>query len=319
MAASPVYCTARDVKDVFPNMDKYDDKIPVYGWVSDAQANTYQAGNCGNITALFLDGKNLGAAKASIVLCVGNQDWFYDDVNDVVYYFHSSINPVDSLIESGEDYVTLVARVMSNASRFFDSRVDSGIPRDMFKNRKGVFDYMIVRTTSLLAAYFLSSSKEPGSELSENFLKEANFNLDQINTGQSKLSYQVSSDSSSGVLRDVSTIEATSLRIVDTRGSYKGVYDCLKIIITTPGVIGVAKFDVYAGDNQGIKTNKIVDGQIISGLYQSIGSGLQIRFAGLNADSASIENDEWEMEVWGVRESMDGSPGSSRNTQMTRT
>jgi hypothetical protein len=318
MAASPIYCTVRDVKDVFPNVDQYDDKTPIYGWVATGVTNQYQSGNSGKITNLFEDGVNLGATEADLSTVTTNAKWFYDADTDVCYYFNDVDNPVDLLMEAGEDYDTLLTRNMSNASRYFDSRVDAGIPRDMFKNRKGVFDYMIVRTTSLLSSYFIAQAKEPGSELANAFLEEANFNIEQINTGKTKLSYQVSSDSSSGVLRDVSTIASGSLRIVDTRGSYKGVYDCLKIIITTAGAIGIAKFDVYAGDNQGIKTNKIVDGQIISGLYQSIGSGLQIRFAGLDSDSASVLDDEWEMEVWGIKESMDGSPGSGRNTQMTR-
>ena len=318
MAASPTYCTARDLKDVFPNMDQYDDKTPIYGWVVDS-GSLYKASNCGNITNLHVDGVNEGAAESLKADVDANGKWFYDSTEDTCYYFNSDTNPVDLLMESGEAYDTLIARIISNASRYFDSRVDAGIPRDMFKNRQGVYDYMIVRTTALLASYFLCNSKEPGSELAQTFLEEANFNIEQINTGKSKLSYQVSSDASSGIIREVvAPVNANPLRIVDTRGSYSGVYDCLKVVITTSGKVGVGKFDVYAGDDQGIKTNKIVNGELINGLYQSIGVGLQIRFAGLDADSTATQDDEWEIECWGQRESMDGSPGSGRNTQLTR-
>ena len=82
------------------------------------------------------------------------------------------------------------------------------------------------------------------------------------------------------------------------------------------GKVGVAKFDVYAGDDQGIKTNKIVNGELINGLYQSIGVGLQIRFAGLNDDSTSTQNDEWEVEVTGIYEEVENA--SMRSVKATR-
>ena len=322
MATSPTYCTARDIKDVFPNMDKYDDKIPIYGWVATGTTSLYKAGNCGKITNLHVNGVNEGNPESLKADVDANGKWFYDSTEDTCYYFNSDTNPVDLLMESGEDYSTLITRYISNASRFFDSRVDAGIPRDMFKNRKGEYDYMIVRTTALLAAYFLAQAKEPGSELAQQFLEEANFNIDQINNGKSKLSYQVSSDSSSGLIREVVAPQnANPLRIVDTKGRYSGTYDLLKVVISTAGKIGVAKFDVYAGDETGLKKNKIVDGEIITGKYQSVGNGLQVRFSGTDDDATATLGgtpDEWEIEVWGYQESMDGSPGSGRNTQMTR-
>tara|TARA_Y100000401_G_scaffold55907_1_gene44292 strand:- start:36635 stop:37639 length:1005 start_codon:yes stop_codon:yes gene_type:complete len=324
MATSPTYCTARDIKDVFPNMDKYDDKIPLYGWKAhDSISNVYVLYNTGKITNLFQDGQEMTNVANSIDwTSANNGEWTYYESSDRIEFKHSSNSPIDTLMESGEDYNTLITRYISNASRFFDSRVDAGIPRDMFKNRKGEYDYMIVRTTALLASYFLSQAKEPGGDLAQTFLDEANFNIDQINNGKSKLSYQVTSDSSSGLIREVVSPQAANpLRIVDTKGMYSGSYDLLKIVISTAGKIGVAKFDVFAGDESGLKSNKIVDGEIISGKYQSVGNGLQIRFSGADDDAVATLGgtpDEWEIEVWGYQESMDGSPGSGRNTQMTR-
>ena len=323
MATSPTYCTARDVKDVFPSMDQYDDKKPIYGWVTTNTTNLYKAGNCGKITNLHVDGINEGAAESDAVSVNSNGKWYYSSTEDACYYYNDTTSPVERLMEAGEDYDTLITRMISNASRYFDSRVDSGIPRDMFKNRQGVYDYMIIRTTALLASYFLSNSKEPGSDFSKVFLEEANFNIEQINSGKSKLSYQVSPDSSSGVIREVVAPQnANPLRIVDTRGMYNGTYDLIKVVISTAGVIGTAKFDVYTGDETGLKKNKVVDGEFITGKYQTVASGLQIRFSGKDDSSTATLGgtpDEWEIEVWGFRESMDGSPGTGRNTQMTRT
>ena len=92
----------------------------------------------------------------------------------------------------------------------------------------------------------------------------------------------------------------------------------LKIIVTTGGAIGTSKFSVFGKDSDALKVNQIVTDKIINGQYQTIGNGLQIRFAGKNDSSVATANDEWELEVFGKYESMDESPNSGANTRMTR-
>ena len=168
----------------------------------------------------------------------------------------------------------------------------------------------------------LVNSREPGSPIATQLFDEINFNLERINTGQVKLSYQVSSDASKGVLREVVSPQAANpLHIVDTRGDYYGIYDLLKIVITTAGAIGTAKFSVYGKNSDGLKVNQIVTDKLINGQYQTIGNGLQIRFAGQNDSSVATLGgtpDEWELEVFGKYESLDESPNSGANTRMTR-
>ena len=247
--------------------------------------------------------------------------WFYDSYFDQVSLYLST-DPNDLLIEAGEDFATLITRIMKNSSRYVDSRIDAGIPRDAFKDKEGNYDYFLVRTASLVSIYFLINAHTPGTEVAEKFLAEANFNIDQINTGKTKLSYQVTGDSASGVLREVVAPQAANaLYIVDTRGHYSGIYDLMKIVISTAGAIGTAKYDVYHGDSTGLKKNKVVDAELITGKYQSVGSGLQVRFAGsTDASVATLGGtpDEWELECWGQYESLDDSPGSGTNTRLTR-
>ena len=208
---------------------------------------------------------------------------------------------------------------MKNASRYVDSRIDAGVPRDAFKDKEGNYDYFLIRTASLISIYFLINAHTPGSDVAEKFLAEANFNIEQINTGQTKLSYQVTGDSAGGVLREVVTpANANPLHIVDTRGHYSGIYDLMKIVITTGGVIGTAKYDVYHGDSTGLKKNQVVTAEVITGKYQSVGSGLQVRFAGSTDASQATATDEWELECWGQYEALDDSPGSGTNTRLTR-
>ena len=191
MAISNTYCTHRDLKDIYPNVDEYDVKTPIFGWEIDD--NYGYAYNTGLVTMLYSDGKELGAPESSSgeVDAVGK--WFYDADTDRIWYFfgNSNTNPNNKLMEAGEDYSTLITRTIKNASRYFDSRVDAGLPRDQWKDKEGNFDYLVIRTTALIAAYMLINSKQPGSDLALTFLNEVNFNIEQINTGKSKLNHQV--------------------------------------------------------------------------------------------------------------------------------
>ena len=317
MATSSTYCTHRDLKDIYPNLDEFDVKTAIYGWVV-VSGTKYAAHNSGLVTQLFADGEDLGPAQSAHTDLNTEGEWFYNSAEDVCYYYAAS-TPADKLMEAGEEFSTLITRIMKNASRYLDSRIDAGIPRDAFKDKEGNYDYFIVRTTSLVSIYFLINSLSPGSDVAEKFLAEANFNIDQINTGKTKLSYQVTGDSASGVLREVTAPQAgNALYIVDTRGHYSGIYDLMKIIISTAGAIGTAKYDVYHGDDTGLKKNQVVTAELITGKYQSVGGGLQVRFSGSTDASVGTVNDEWELECWGQYESLDDSPGSGTNTRLTR-
>ena len=317
MATAPIYCTHKELKRVYPNIDSFDVKTPIYGWTT-VSTNKYAAHNSGFTAQLFVNGEDLGAAQSAHTDLNVEGEWFYNSAEDICYYYSAS-SPLDKLMEAGEEFSKLITRIMKNASRYVDSRIDGGVPRDAFKDKEGNYDYFLVRTASLVSIYFLINAHTPGSDVAEKFLEEANFNIDQINTGQTKLSYQVTADSAGGVLREVTSPQAgNALYIVDTRGRYTGVYDLMKIVITTAGVIGTAKFDVYHGDDTGLKKNKVVDAELITGDYQSIGGGLQIRFSGSTDASVATVNDEWELECWGQYESLDDSPGSGTNTRLTR-
>ena len=317
MATSSTYCTHRDLKDVYPNLDEFDVKTAIYGWI-EVTTNKYAAHNSGLTTQLFADGEDLGPAQSAHTDLNTEGEWFYNSAEDVCYYY-SANTPADKLMEAGEEFSTLITRITKNASRYVDSRIDAGIPRDAFKDKEGNYDYFLVRTASLVSIYFLINAHTPGTEVAEKFLAEANFNINQINDGKTKLSYQVTGDSASGVVREVTAPQAANaLYIVDTRGHYTGIYDLMKIVISTAGAIGTAKYDVYHGDDTGLKQNKVVDAELITGKYQSVAGGLQVRFAGSTDASEATVNDEWEVECWGQYESLDDSPGSGTNTRLTR-
>ena len=310
------YATNRDLKDVFPDIDSFDTKTTLYGWVVDS-GSRYKAENCGLVTQLFANGENLGNAESSSANVSANGEWYYTD--DVCYYYNSTANPNDILMESGEDWGDIRTRYLLNSSKYLDSMLDGKLPREQFKDQDGNYDYIIVRTTALLACSFLIRAAQPTSEIADALFLEANTNIASLNDGSTKLSWQTTGDASMGVIREGSV--SGSLRVIDTRGAYAGIYDRIGVKITTAGVIGTAVYSYWAGDSDRVGSERMNQSEAasysdtINGNYQPVGNGLYIRFAGDTGDSATI-NDYWEIEVVGKNETTDlGYPRSMRVTR----
>ena len=299
------YCTNRDLKDIYPSLDEFDTKTPLYGWVVHS-SNLYRADNSGLVTQLFANGQDLGSAQSNSGEVNANGEWFYESSLDAIYYYNSATNPNDMLMESGDDWATLKTRYISNAEKYLDSRLDGRLPRKQFKDKDGNYDYILVRTTALLACSFLIRASQPTSEIADSLFEEAEKNILSLNEGSTKLSWQVTGDSSQGVIREVSV--SGSLRLVDTRGQYHDIYDRIGVKITTAGALGTAKYSVWLKDGDNLGAERMNNSEsadyidTINGQYQTLASGVTIRFAGDTADTATI-NDKWELEFFGKNES----------------
>ena len=314
MATAAIYCTHKELKRVFPQLNSFDNKRSIYGW-TEVSSNKYAAHNSGIVTQLFADGEDLGPAQSAHTDLNVEGEWFYNSAEDVLYYYSAS-NPSDKLMEAGEEFTTMVTQYRTDASRYLDSMLDPNMPRESFKDKSGNFDYLIIRTTALIAANFMIKSHDPNSELASALMEEANNNIENINQGKAALSWQVSRDSSQGIVRDV-TYTSGKIRPVDTRGEWSGTYDLIKVKIGTGGVLGTATYNVYIKDGDGLKNQQVITNAVINGDYQSLAGGLEIRFAGSTDSTQAAANDEWEIEVFGRHEVVDVSSGKA--VKMTRT
>jgi hypothetical protein len=315
MATAPTYCTHRQLKDVFPQVDSFDNKRALYGW-NEVTTNKYAAHNSGLTTQLFADGEDLGAAQGAHTDLNVEGEWFYNSAEDITYYYSAS-NPNDKLMEAGEEFSALITRITANASRYLDAKLDPNLPKEQLKDKSGNFDYIIIRTTALIAATFLIRSHDPQSEIANALMEDAQGNIDALNSGSAALSWQTTGDSSKGVIRDV-TYTSGSIRPVDTRGRWSGSWDLIKVTIssTTAGAIGTAKYNVYVKDSDGLKNNQVVTEEVITGDYQPLAGGLQIRFGGKTDAAVATASNEWEIEVAGWAEEVDNSAINS--VKMTR-
>jgi hypothetical protein len=389
--AAPIYCTHKELKRVFPQLDSFDGKKPIYGWTAlftHAGFSLYQGDNSGLVTDLFKDGQDLSSyqktenyvdsttntdeaidiIETAIDVVDGNvfaygdiikiddekmlitniggntitvdrgflgtstathstatdiyigvtwteeNQWLYSSQDDEVLIYANTFNPADLLIEAGEQFTTVVTQYRTDASRYLDSMLDPNMPKEAWKDKEGNYDYIVIRTTALIAANFMIKSHDPNSELANALMEEAMQNIENINQGKAALSWQVTRDSAQGVVRDVVYPTAGAIRPVDTRGEWYGTYDLIKVLITTAGALGEAKYEVYTKDSTKLKNQLAQSATIISGDYQPLAGGLEIRFAG---STDAIQNNEWEIECFGVYEDVDASSG--RSVKMTRT
>ena len=335
-----VYCTHRDLKDVFPSIDEFDSKEAIYGWVelfSHGGFILYEAFNTGLVSVLYENGEDLtpyqkienyvdstansaeeidiiettitvsdGSAfeygdiikindeKMLVRNIAGNtltvrrgflgsatathstatdiylgvrwtekKQWLYSSGNDsVLLYENGTGTPNDMLIESGDDWATIITRYISNATKYLDSRLDAKLPRKQFKDQDGNYDYIIVRTTALIACSFLIRASQPTSEIADSLFNEAEANMASLNEGSTKLSWQTTGDASMGVIKEGSV--SGNLRIVDTRGAYAGIYDRIGVKITTAGAMGTARYSVWESDNNNLGAEKMNNGNSAS-------------------------------------------------------
>ena len=313
MASAPIYCTHKELKRVFPQLDEYDQKTPVYGWV-EVTTNKYAAHDSGSVTQLFVDGESLGAAQSAHTDLNVEGEWFYNSTDDVLYYF-SATTPIDKLMEVGELFTAMVTQFRTDASRYLDSRLDPKLPKNQLKDKNGNFDYMIIRTTALYAAAFMVRTKDPTSDIAAALMLEADNNVQLLNEGRAALSYQNTGDASKGVLRDVTYTGA--VRPVDFRGRAGGVdYDLIQVKIRAGGAIGTATYNVFVKDSNGLKQNQVVTNEKITGDYQPMAYGLEVRFAGTTDASEATADNEWEVEVRGYNEEVD--TADLKGIKMTR-
>ena len=316
MATAPTYCTHRQLKDVFPQVDSFDNKRALYGW-NVVTTNKYAAHNSGLTTQLFADGEDLGPAQSAHTDLNTEGEWFYNSAEDITYYYSAS-DPNDKLMESGEEFSGLITRITANASRYLDAKLDPNLPKEQLKDKEGNYDYIIVRTTALIAAVFLIRSHDPQSEIANALMEDAQGNIDSLNSGGAALSWQTTGDSSKGIIREVGTISG-GIRIVDTRGRWSGSFDIIKVKIIDGGGYGTATYSVWVKGSDKLGVNEgtqVITAEKIDGDYQSLSGGLQIRFGSSAKDSTATAGDEWEIEVSGWAEEVDNSAINS--VRMTR-
>ena len=292
------YCTDRDLQDIFPHISEFDLKRRIHTWEV-ATGSRYRSRNSGLVTQLFADGRDLGDGQSSEGAVDSNNEWYLDSAGDTIYYYNDAKNPNNMIMESGDDWVTIKTRFRRKASRLIESHLDNRLAREVLKDREGNYPEIIVHSTALQTVILLLKAHDPNSEMIAPFQDELSEILDGLKGGSIVLPTAVSSDSSRGVIREVSVNASSDLRPVELKGNYSQYgYDNIKVIVDSGGIIGTSTYSVYVKDGDKLKTSQVISSKKITGDYDSIVSGLYMRWSGDNVITATTTtNDEYEIEV----------------------
>jgi len=275
--------------------------------VTDAD-NKYIADNTGNISQLFMDGADLGAAQSDAASVNSNYKWYYLASDDRVYLYNDAADPNDLIIEAGFDNATYYDQMLVDASMELNNLLDARYPTPLPKvaqidqntasnSQLKEYDALVIKMTCYLCA---SNTLRAIGELEQadyyyNQVSNAERTgmADRLNAGEFKLSYEVDAKDRLGKVNNKSV--SGSMDIVETGGSYVGEpYDILRIVCTNSGAYGVAKAKVqYYGDDKLFGQES--DPDIITGGLQTISGlgGLLVRFQG----ASMTADDSWEIEV----------------------
>ena len=102
-----------------------------------------------------------------------------------------------------------------------------------------------------------------------------------VRDGFIKLHHEFSADRSQGLIVPVNVDSSTTGSIVDISGSPSRT-DVLRIQITTGGTLAYGSassiiYKVMASDDTGVQTTAIVEGETLTGNYDTLGMGLKFK------------------------------------------
>lgn len=299
------YCTESEFQRHAPEAVPYvDPRRKIAGWEPHS-GNVYKAHQTGSVSVLFQDGSDLGTAEASLGDVDAAGEWYYDASGDVVYVYNATADPDTLNMEAGEDHASTMTWLLQQSSALIDEALDAQIQVPVPKNRSGGYPASIIRATAFQAAYMATLDENPAlAEIYAARLENEHDRglLDRINSGDIRLQREIDPGAARGEVAEVSV--SGGLHVVETRGAASGIaWDLAKVIITLGGALGIATYSVFVYDDiaKKLKNRLVVEDEVITGQFQALAYGLEVRFQGDDGDVASI-NDEWEVEIRGSEE-----------------
>ena len=305
MSRFTAFCNnTTDLQAVVGDIDKYDRKrVLPPNWETTATSNLYSLSGTGHVSQAFVDN-----AEVTMVTDTPNSNGEaqYIASTDVLLYFvtSSSVTALNSsVVEAGQDWDSLKTTVCKEQS----DKMRSYLNRPVYKRNNSAYqgasdrdyDFIVVRINAILACADLIRSQDPerGDVIESMAINpDGDGLLDKLKRKEYVLWNETSFRSESGVISEIQLGGSSTGYIEDIKMANPPLtdYDEVRVIISTAGTFSVGsssavKYDVYVKDSTGLKTHKAVNGEIITGDYQTLAYGAKIRFqAGVYTDS-----DEW--------------------------
>ena len=293
-----------DLQAVVSDIDKFDRKnVLPSNWVASGTSNLYYLHNAGAVDQLYMDG-----AEQTKVTDTPNAMGEYEYQSSAdrldVYIGGSSTSDMNSRVfESGQDWDGLKTTVCKEQADRMRSYLDRPIYKRGNANYQGAsdrdYDFIVVRINSILACADLIRSYDPErAEIIEEMALGEDGMLTKLKRKEYVLWNETSFRSESGIISEISINASSTGYIEDVKmhGPPATDYDEVRVVISTagtfaPGTTSGVKYDVYTKNDNGLRMQKVVDGETMNGDYQSLAYGAMVRFqAGVYTLS-----DEWSV------------------------
>ena len=294
------YCETDDLRFICPEIDQFDSKtILSSNWVASGTSHLFNLYDAGSIDQLYLNGEEMTSVSDAPN---ANDEYRYTAATDVLELFQQggSANTLNSsILESGTDFSTHTSNVIKRASDMVRSMAGVPIYKQKDSAMANAFPEIIVINTAALACYYLIApyDLDKANELKARVTNdEGTGDLDKVRKGEYVLEQDETQQKQAGVIREISLNANTTGSIIDVKGRPFS-WDRLKIIITSGGTLAYGSsssitYDVYSGDDNGLKLVKDVDGETLTGNWDVASNGMEILFS----EGVYTTSDQWELE-----------------------
>jgi hypothetical protein len=309
------YCnTTTDLSAELPQVETFDRKRQIdRGRFVLLAENKYKASNTGFVGRVFRNGADLGAAQADEGAVSDEGEWYYDAAGDyLVVYSLSNISTGQDILVAPDTWGNIKTEAVARASERIRGYINKAIlPRAgaYGKSESGrVYEDNIIRATAIYACALLAYPHDQtlGRMLEQRVYRanpagDEELGLaDQIKRGETSLWNELTARFNGGVGRSVAVNASTTGGIAEIRGAASVSYDLIKVKVITGGtfadaIASTVTYSIWIGDSTGRKTSQVVTAAVITGDWQALAHGLDVRFA----TGVYTDDDEWEVEVRG--------------------
>ena len=287
-----------DLSAIYSGIDSMDRKAVLPpNWVASGTSNLYYlhgSGSSGN--TLFKDGKDLGSEQGSEPS--SDNTWRFVEADDRLEFFlaSSSASALNSAVfEMGQDWDGLKTTICKEqADRMRSYLSNRPIMKSSTSTYQGAserdYDWIVIRCNAALAVADLIRSTDPeqAEEIESRIINDDGSGLlDRLKRGEYSLWNETTWSKEKGVVTVVSQNASSTGYIEDIKIDNRPTtfYDDVRVVIQNGGTFAVGTanstvtYDVYVGNDDGLKQDKVVDAEAINGSYQALAYGASLRFA----------------------------------------
>ncbi len=302
--ASNVYCENSDLSRFFTAIDEFDSKIdyPQQNFIESSTTNLYEFADSGYCGVLYID----GVAQTLVTIAPANNgEWRYIAASDTIQLFTTGIIANFAIQGAPLSWENAKTEAIKGASERLESELDIRFPRPLpyavSSKTDSNYDFVVVKATALFACLQLIQATDPTSAVAVAIQSQlTNIDetglLDKLNAGKIKLSFELT-ESDKGEIKTILNDAATTGYITDVVGHGSQEYEIYLITIGTGGTLAAGTLNstvTYSVKNS--QGNTLVDDELITGYFQTMGTGIQARFS----DGVYTATDSWSITSQGV-------------------